>query len=337
MQENSSILLLDDDPDVLIAAKFLLKKKYQKVISHSSLAGLDEVVDDHEFNVALLDMNYTVGDTSGKDGFKALEIIKGKSPETQIIMMTAYGDIDMAITAIKHGAFDFIVKPWDNSKLLSTVQNAYQHSVKIETLEKRNTAIKANGKQKRDKSDVERIFMFLDLNSSTAIAESLGHNKYFNFLNDFFSDISDPIFDWEGEVYQYVGDEVVITWDPARGFQNNACVKCFYAIIDKIDEKEGYYFDRYGVKPVFKAGMHMGIVTTGVVGAVKKEIVYTGDVLNTTSRLEALCNGYGEKLLISGAINERLGIEKCVERDLIGSIALKGKNKQVEIYAVHRI
>ena len=120
-KEDANILLIDDDEDVLLAAKFILKKHFKRIIALNSPENLDDILKSNTLDVALLDMNYSAGATSGKEGFQVLQRIKSNSPSTRVIMMTAYGDIDLAIKAIKEGASDFIVKPWDNSKLVSTV------------------------------------------------------------------------------------------------------------------------------------------------------------------------------------------------------------------------
>jgi len=76
----------------------------------------------------------------------------------------------------------------------------------------------------------ERIFMFLDMKSSTTIAEKLGHVKYFEMLKEYYSDLSDPIIQYSGEIYQYVGDEIVVSWKLKNGLQNNNCLNCFFAM-----------------------------------------------------------------------------------------------------------
>ena len=125
-KEEAKILLIDDDDDILLAAKFLLKKHFTTIITAGGPDSIDDLLASNKFDIALLDMNYTTGATSGKEGLELLKKIKKDSPPTQVIMMTAYGDIDLAIKAIKEGASDFIVKPWDNAKLVSTVLTAYK-------------------------------------------------------------------------------------------------------------------------------------------------------------------------------------------------------------------
>jgi len=183
----------------------------------------------------------------------------------------------------------------------------------------------------------ERIFMFLDIKSSTAIAEKFGHSRYFNLLNDFFYDITDSIIYNNGEVYQYVGDEVVISWKLNKGVDNANCIKCFFDIKNVIKENSEYYRNNYGLVPEFKAGLHCGIVTAGEVGIFKKEIVYSGDVLNTASRIQEICNKYEKKLLVSERLLNLLPVKEKYSTEEIDVLKLKGKAKQIKLYSIERL
>ncbi len=178
-----------------------------------------------------------------------------------------------------------------------------------------------------------RIFMFLDMKDSTTLAEKLGHEVYFSLLQDYYELMSDPIISTLGEVYQYIGDEVVITWQSERGIQNQNCVKCYFLIKEKLDSKADYFKEKYNIVPGFKAGLHMGEVTTGEIGALKREIIYTGDVLNTTARIQSLCNQYDSELLISSPLIKALGMTDDKSFQQIGAINLKGKSQKTELYS----
>ena len=105
-----------------------------------------------------------------------------------------------------------------------------------------------------------RIFMFLDLKSSTTLAEELGHVAYYGLVNEFFRDISGPVLDRAGEIYEYVGDEVVLTWKGTSGLEEANCIRVFFLIEDQI-RAHGDRFQRdYGVVPEFKAAVHAGEV-----------------------------------------------------------------------------
>ncbi|MEO0338124.1 MAG: adenylate/guanylate cyclase domain-containing protein, partial [Bacteroidota bacterium] len=126
------------------------------------------------------------------------------------------------------------------------------------------------GKYFRPKGE-ERIFMFLDLRSSTTIAERLGENKYFNFLNDVFKHATPGILHNQGEIYQYVGDEIVISWSMEKGIKNGHCIQCFFDVQIALRQKWDYYQKNYGVQPEFKAGVHCGHVMAGEIGVVKRD------------------------------------------------------------------
>ncbi|RZK01060.1 MAG: adenylate/guanylate cyclase domain-containing protein, partial [Flavobacterium sp.] len=145
----------------------------------------------------------------------------------------------------------------------------------------------------------ERIYMFLDMKSSTTIAERLGHTRYFEMLKQYFSDLSDPVITYNGEIYQYVGDEMVVSWKLSNGLLNNNCIKCFFAMKAAIAKRSEAYIKTFGLVPDFKAGFHSGKVTTGEIGVIKKEIIFTGDVLNTTARIQELCNHLEVPIIIS--------------------------------------
>ena len=182
--------------------------------------------------------------------------------------------------------------------------------------------------------DEKRIFMFLDIRSSTSIAEQLGHNKYFQLLKKFFSDITDTILYRKGEIYQYVGDEVVISWKIKNGLKNNNCLNCFFEAKKDIEEKSDRYIEKYGIVPEFKAGIHLGTVTVGEIGVIKKEIAFSGDVLNTTSRIQNECNKYNADLLVSEELLCELNIDSGILVEKIDEIELKGKQKRVKLYSL---
>lgn len=181
----------------------------------------------------------------------------------------------------------------------------------------------------------ERIFLFLDMKSSTTIAEQLGHKVYFKFLQQYYRTLSNSIIQHLGETYQYIGDEVIITWKLAQGLKEDNCIKCFFAMKDALEAKRARFVKKFGVYPEFKAGIHMGEVTTGEIGALKKEIFYTGDVLNTASRIQGLCRKFETDLLVSEDLLQQLEL-KNEESKLLGEVSLRGRNQKLNIYSVRR-
>lgn len=179
-----------------------------------------------------------------------------------------------------------------------------------------------------------RFFMFLDMRSSTSIAEKLGNEKYFNLLCDLFCDITDTILDHEGEIYQYVGDEIVITWTMKKGINKANSILCFFEIQKKLLALNTFYKNKYGLLPEFKAGLHCGTVMAGEIGSIKKDIVYSGDVLNTTARIQELCNHYKVDFLLSKKSFDLLEDQTQFDLLSIGSIELRGKESKIDLITV---
>lgn len=179
-----------------------------------------------------------------------------------------------------------------------------------------------------------RIFMFLDLNSSTSIAESLGDKKYHELLKDIFIDITNPILENRGEIYQYVGDEVVIAWRYDEGLRNNKCINCFFDIKAHLLLLRDKYIGKYGLLPAFKAGIHCGKIIAGEVGIIKRDITYSGDVLNTTSRIQNMCKEFNQEMLVSIALIEELQLTDHYTTQMLGAIKLRGKEKEMQLVAV---
>ena len=116
--------MIDDDEDVLLAAKMLLKKQAHHVIIEKNPKKIPFLLNNDSYDVILLDMNFSKDITSGKEGFYWLEQILTYDPNAVVIMITAFGDVEMAVRALKAGATDFILKPWQNEKLIATISTA---------------------------------------------------------------------------------------------------------------------------------------------------------------------------------------------------------------------
>ncbi|MEO0473239.1 MAG: adenylate/guanylate cyclase domain-containing protein [Bacteroidota bacterium] len=186
----------------------------------------------------------------------------------------------------------------------------------------------------RQPVEEERIFMFMDLRSSTTIAETIGHYQWHGFLNDFFFDIARPVRRSKGEIYQYVGDEVVISWPKQLGAKKLNCINCFFTILKLMEKRREHYLENYGFEPVFKAGYHVGKVITGEIGDYKREIVFHGDVVNTASRIQVECNTYNRRLLLSANLLQLLNIEGYYTKEYINKIFLRGKQEEIELYSL---
>ncbi|QCK14003.1 sigma-54-dependent transcriptional regulator [Mangrovivirga cuniculi] len=142
-KELGKILIIDDDEDVLLAAKLLLKKHAKEVIIEKNPKKIPFLLNNDTYDVILLDMNFSKDITSGKEGFYWLEQIKEKDPNAVVILITAFGDVEMAVRALKVGATDFVLKPWQNEKLVATISSASRLKQSYNKVEQLSTAKKS--------------------------------------------------------------------------------------------------------------------------------------------------------------------------------------------------
>jgi len=185
--------------------------------------------------------------------------------------------------------------------------------------------------------EVNKIFLFIDLKSSTAIAEKIGNTKYSSFLIDYFHDMTGAILMSKAEIYQYIGDEIILSWNFKNGVKHSRCINCFFDIMTSIEWSKEKYLEKYGVHPEFKAALHAGKVSVTWIGTIKKEIVYHGDVLNTTARIQEECNKYGQKFLISEYMLQNVELPEYLRSEFVGELQLKGKEKKVKIFGLKSI
>lgn len=190
------------------------------------------------------------------------------------------------------------------------------------------------GKYHKPKED-QRIFMFLDLKSSTTYAEVLGHIKYSRLLQDCYYDLTEVVVKHRAKIYQYVGDEVVLSWGMENGLKHENCIRAFFAYEHMLQKRSKHYTKRYGLVPEFKAGVNMGKVTVAEVGVLKKELAYHGDVLNTAARIQGKCNEFNCRILVSEHIVSQFKNQLIYKFECLGSIMLKGKQEAVKIYSVN--
>lgn len=128
---NANILIIDDQEDILFACKMVLKKQFEIIFTLNNPKKVVELLSENEIDVVLLDMNYRIGFEDGREGIYLLKEIKTLSPKTTVILMTAFGKVETAVEGLKLGAFDYILKPWDNEKLISVVKFAVEENRKI--------------------------------------------------------------------------------------------------------------------------------------------------------------------------------------------------------------
>jgi adenylate cyclase len=186
----------------------------------------------------------------------------------------------------------------------------------------------------RNPREEERIFMFMDLKSSTAIAEKLGHLNYSSFIRDCFMDINEVLMPSHAQVYQYVGDEIVVTWQEDEGTRKHFCISFYFACKDQFTRKSDYYLKNYGVVPHFKAGLHGGLVTAVEIGEVKRDIAYHGDTLNTAARIRSICSEYDKDFLISETLLSKMKLDESIRTESLGPVQLRGKAIKVGVVSL---
>ncbi|MDT0606873.1 adenylate/guanylate cyclase domain-containing protein [Croceitalea rosinachiae] len=181
----------------------------------------------------------------------------------------------------------------------------------------------------------DRIFMFLDLQASTTIAERLGHVRYSMLIQDCFNDLGVAVEQNNAEIYQYVGDEAVLTWPLKEGLNNKNCVNAYYNFSELLEKKKEYYDNMYDCQPFFKAGIHSGVVTVTEVGKYKKEIAYHGDTINTAARIQGKCNALKSEVLLSENLKNEFAENRFTFSEK-GQVPLKGKKEPIQIFSIHK-
>jgi adenylate cyclase len=176
------------------------------------------------------------------------------------------------------------------------------------------------------------IIMFIDLKNSTPIAEKMDTAHYFRFIREFIYHISTALLEFGGRIYQYVGDEIIVSW-PAKKINYKNCVQALIAARKNI-EKNGNRFRReYGFLPEFKVGLHSGEVTIGEIGVIKKDLAMSGDAINTTARIKDACSETNQKFIVSKEFIERSSLTDW-QTETLGEFELKGKNTSIELFAL---
>ena len=191
------------------------------------------------------------------------------------------------------------------------------------------------GKYFRPKRE-EHIFMFLDLRGSTYIAQVLGESRYFHFIKDVIRDVTPVILRYQGNIYQYVGDEITVSWWMNTGLNKLNCVRCFFEVRNIFQQRSAYYNTTYDVVPDFKAGLHCGPVMVGEIGVVKRDIAFSGEVVGTAARIQNRCNQLEVDLLLSKDLKDLLPWEDSrMKPEHKGDLLIKGRSENLALYTVY--
>ncbi len=177
-----------------------------------------------------------------------------------------------------------------------------------------------------------RIIMFIDLKDSTPIAEKLGHIDNFKFIREFIFHVSMAMIEHGGRIYQYVGDEVVVSWS----FEKKNTMKCMASIIEarRNLQKNGDHFrQNFDIVPEFRVGIHVGDVTVGEIGVIKKDLAMSGDTMNTTARIRSACNELNQKFIMSKDFMDNSDLTEW-QGESLGIVDLKGKASGIELFSL---
>ena len=181
----------------------------------------------------------------------------------------------------------------------------------------------------------DRVLLFIDMESSTVIAERLGEAGFLDFLNRFVADVTEPIVAHRGAIHKYVGDEIIVTWPLAVGLRDGHCVRACFDALEELDKRANGYIRDFGHRANFRAALHCGPVVIGELGTIKMEIAFLGDTMNTAARLQQACRDTGQRVLASAALVNRLAaMPPGVARRSIGRLRLRGKENEIELYAL---
>ena len=180
------------------------------------------------------------------------------------------------------------------------------------------------GRYRRPREE-RRFFLFVDVVGSTALAERLGALGAHQFLSTVFAAVAEPIAVCRGEIYQYVGDEIVVTWTEREGVVDGRPLRCFFEMQAAVAAA--------GVSAGLRGALHLGPVIAGEVGVQRRAIVYHGDVMNTASRLEQATRDLGEQIIVSADAMSALGAVPGVACRDLGVLPLRGRQSELRAYA----
>jgi adenylate cyclase len=178
-----------------------------------------------------------------------------------------------------------------------------------------------------------KIIMFIDLKDSTTIAEQLGHKKYFLFIRDFIYHVSKAILKCGADIYQYVGDEVVVSW-PANEKNYKYCIQALLEVRKELQKNSEAYRRKFGIIPDFRAGIHKGEVMIGEIGIVKKDLAMSGDSMNTAARIKNIVTDLNKKFIATKDFVDATGLKEF-QAESAGIIELKGKENGIELFILH--
>jgi len=178
------------------------------------------------------------------------------------------------------------------------------------------------------------IIMFINIQDTDKIIKKLGRLRFHSFLKEFVADITESIISYKGKIYEYVDDQIVVIWDPKEGIHDANSIRAFFEAKDLLKEQKEKYISNFSIFPKMNVALHQGNLVHGELGYIKSYIVYSGDVMNTTSRILEECNRQNKEILVSGEIMTEIELPLIYELIHCGDFIPRGKHDKMEIYSI---
>jgi adenylate cyclase len=180
----------------------------------------------------------------------------------------------------------------------------------------------------------ERFVLFVDVAGSTSAAERLGNRKSHTLLDRVFRIASGPVLDYRGEIYLYVGDEMIVTWSAKRGASGARALHCFLAMRQALAAAAAGFRRDFDLTPQLRGSLHFGVVVVGEIGDIKRHIVFHGDVMNVAARLEEASRAVPGGFVVSGPAVDALGPVEGVALANLGPFSLRGRAQPLEAFGL---
>lgn len=182
-----------------------------------------------------------------------------------------------------------------------------------------------------------RVLLLIDVADSTRTAEQLGEVVFLTFLNRFIADVSIAIASQHGEIYKYIGDEVIATWKLAAGAKDARCIRACFDAMERLAAHDADYQRDFGRLPRFRAALHCGPIVVGELGSIRLEVALIGETMNTAARIEQACRDIGHDVLASAALIDRIAeLPRGIGKRSLGPVKLRGKASELELFALTR-
>jgi adenylate cyclase len=186
----------------------------------------------------------------------------------------------------------------------------------------------------RSPREEKRFVLFVDVVGSTAAAERLGNRKSHMFLDRVFRIASGPVLDFRGEIYLYVGDEMIVTWPAESGASNGRALHCFLAMRQALAAAAAGFRRDFDLTPQIRGSLHFGVVVVGEIGDIKRHIVLHGDVMNVAARLEEASRAVPGGFVVSGPAADALGPVAGVVLANLGTLGIRGRAQPLEAFGL---